>query len=230
MPGIVDAVIFDLDDTLLDWSSAHEAGLDAVHEDHFPHVPRAHVGDAYAKVVEENMRDFHATGRWWYARDRLERLADHIPTDADLAHVVDSFARGIRSGMQLLDGAMDAVHAARDAGLATALLTNGPSDVQRPKVEGLGLEEVMDHIAITGETGIWKPHADAFHGVTQALGVEASRTMMVGDSHYFDIAPARKLGMTTAWVGGDDPAGADHLLDVPGDLVDLILHGDGEIK
>ena len=69
----------------------------------------------------------------------------------------------------------------RGAGVRTALLTNGPSWMQRHKVELLGLEPQLDAIGISEEIGVAKPDPAAFAGALELLGTAPQETVMVGD-------------------------------------------------
>ena len=73
------------------------------------------------------------------------------------------------------------------------LLTNGKSCEQREKLAKLGLENLFE-LYISGETHISKPKAEAFINVLEKENIVASETMMIGDSLYYDINPANKLG------------------------------------
>ena len=79
------------------------------------------------------------------------------------------------------------------------LLTNGKSYEQREKLSKLGLENLFE-LYISGETHISKPKAEAFINVLEKENIVASETMMIGDSLYYDINPANKLGMKTCLV------------------------------
>ena len=79
------------------------------------------------------------------------------------------------------------------------LLTNGKSCEQRSKIEKLGLDNIFK-LYISGETHISKPKAEAFINVLEKENIEASETMMIGDSLHYDINPANKLGMKTCLV------------------------------
>ena len=79
------------------------------------------------------------------------------------------------------------------------LLTNGKSYEQREKLAKLGLENLFE-LYISGETHISKPKAEAFINVLEKENIVASETMMIGDSLYYDINPANKLGMKTCLV------------------------------
>ena len=79
------------------------------------------------------------------------------------------------------------------------LLTNGKSYEQRMKLKKLGLENVFK-LYISGETYISKPKEKAFINVLEKENIVASETMMIGDSLHHDINPANKLGMKTCLV------------------------------
>ena len=79
------------------------------------------------------------------------------------------------------------------------LLTNGKSCEQRRKIEKLGLDN-MFKLYISGETHISKPKAEAFINVLEKEKIVASETMMIGDSLHYDINPANKLGMKTCLI------------------------------
>ena len=79
------------------------------------------------------------------------------------------------------------------------LLTNGKSYEQREKLAKLGLENLFE-LYISGETHISKPKAEAFINVLEKENIVANETMMIGDSLHYDINPANKLGMKTCLV------------------------------
>ena len=79
------------------------------------------------------------------------------------------------------------------------LLTNGKSCEQRSKIEKLGLGNIFK-LYISGETHISKPKVEAFINVLEKENIVASETMMIGDSLHHDINPANKLGMKTCLV------------------------------
>lgn len=79
------------------------------------------------------------------------------------------------------------------------ILTNGKSYEQRMKLKKLGLENTFK-LYISGETHISKPKEKAFLNVLETEGILAVETMMIGDSLYHDIVPAKKLGLKTCLV------------------------------
>lgn len=217
------AVIFDLDDTLVNWRAAETQAVEELAQSFVRHdVAAEHVAHVYAQIVAENLASFHRTRTWMYVRDRLALLVERLGVagvDAEL--LTRDFVARAREHLVLLPGAMEAMAAARRDGRRTALLTNGPADIQRPKVERFGLAAHVDYVGITGEMGVWKPDPAAFTHVARQLGVAPQDAVMVGDSLEFDIHPAKRLGMRTVWVdrNGRTDAHADLVVAAPSGLV-----------
>ena len=206
----VQAVLFDLDDTLVNWRQAEAQAIEGLASGLLAHagVERARVVEAYAGIMAENFLAFRTHRQWMYVRDRLALLMRRLAIEGlDVEEVTARFSEEARRHLRFLDGAAEALHLVRASGRRLGLLTNGVAEVQRPKVERFGLEARVDAIAISGETGLWKPDVAAFHSLLRRLGVRPEDALMVGDSLEFDIRPAKSIGMATCWI---DPLGPGH--------------------
>jgi 2-haloalkanoic acid dehalogenase type II len=200
----VKAVVFDMDDTLLNWRAAEQGAIGQLAAMHFAAhgIPESRVRQVYDGVMAENFAGWKSRREWMYIQERLRLLLDRLEA-ADRIKVEDlvaTFSREATRRLAFLEGAEQALRAARQSGRKTALLTNGRSEVQRPKVFAFGLHTEVDFVGITGELGAWKPEPAAFLLVLDKLGVQPAHALMVGDNEDFDIAPAKALGMQTAWI------------------------------
>ena len=217
--SVVKAVVFDMDDTLLNWRAAEQGAIGQLAVLHFAAhgIPESRVREAYGAVMAENFAAWKSRREWLYIQDRLRILVDRLGA-ADRLEVdalVATFSREAAARLAFLEGAEQALRAARQAGRKTALLTNGRSEVQRPKVFAFGLHTEVDFVGITGELGAWKPEPAAFRLVLDKLGVRPEHALMVGDNEDFDIAPAKALGMQTAWIDAQLRSHPDADLVVP---------------
>ncbi|HMI68351.1 MAG TPA: HAD-IA family hydrolase, partial [Solirubrobacteraceae bacterium] len=115
---------------------------------------------------------------------------------------------------RFIEDALELLRELRGSGVRTALLTNGPSWMQRRKVDLLGLEDELDAIGISEELGAAKPDPAAFAATLELIDCPAEETVMVGDHLDWDVRGALDAGMRGAvWIAGDDdqrepPAGA----------------------
>ena len=127
-----------------------------------------------------------------------------VDNSALAGEVADAYESAQRAGHPLIDGAAQAVD--RLAGsFRLGLLTNGPADIQRLKLEGTGLAGAFEAVVISGEAGVGKPSPDAFRVTLDRLGVSAEETVMVGDSWERDVQGALSAGMSAVWISGGRP-------------------------
>jgi epoxide hydrolase-like predicted phosphatase len=86
---------------------------------------------------------------------------------------------------------VDAVRAAREAGLRTGLISNSWGTTRYPHDL---LAELFDGIVISGEVGIRKPAPRIYELGAEAAGLEPARCVFIDDLP-FNLPPAQELGM-----------------------------------
>ncbi len=86
------------------------------------------------------------------------------------------------------------------AGYKLGIVTNGVPDLQREKLEGFGLLDRFQAVAVSGELDIGKPQRGIFDHICKALDVEPAACVMVGDNPERDVAGATGAGMKSVWV------------------------------
>ena len=130
---------------------------------------------------------------------------DHRASDAFVDALAARYVEGQRSGHPVLDGAVALVQRLA-AAVPVAVVTNGPPDIQRLKIEQTGIESLLSAVVISGETGIGKPDPAAFGVALDRLGVSPEHAVMVGDSWERDVQGALAAGMRAVWISGGRPA------------------------
>jgi len=223
MPKLPYAVLFDLDDTLIRaYAQPEEAWTRLLHV--FAVELDAHDPEAIDRVrqlVMEESRNFwnnQASAAKWRlnipgarrlaVRAGLERLGR---PDDDLAdRIADAFTELRRSEYRLYPDALATVDALRDKGVKLALVTNGASEMQRPKIARFDLEHRFDHIQIEGEFGQGKPELAVYRNALQKLGCEACDAWMVGDNYEWEVVEPQKLGMCGIWYNPFDVEIPEH--------------------
>ena len=207
------AIFFDMDGTILDWTTGMEASWLESCERHlnpgWGHTPTQ---------LHEAIR----TRRTWFWND-VERatrgrmdldgasreivrnaFADLGLDDVEIAHQLADFYRALRATrIYPYPGAIETLTAFQERGIPMALLTNGEARNQRRSVVQHGLEQYFECIVIEGEFGVGKPDERVFRHALSAVGCAAESVWMVGDSLEADIATPHRLGMHTVWVDED---------------------------
>ncbi len=141
---------------------------------------------------------------------RFERLVAEQGLDADPAQMADDFVAGLGAYGELYDGAHEVLQYL-SVTASLAMVTNGLGEVQRTRIERLGLGEYFDAVAISAELGAAKPGAEIFDFVFESLGRPAKESaVMVGDNLSADIRGGINYGIATCWYNphGRSSAGA----------------------
>ena len=87
------------------------------------------------------------------------------------------------------------------------MVTNGLGEVQRARIDRLGIDQFFDVISISAELGLAKPSPSIFDHTLAELGVtDRSGVVMIGDSLTSDIAGGVAAGVDTMWF---NPHGKD---------------------
>lgn len=99
------------------------------------------------------------------------------------------------------------------------MLTNGGATNQRLKMSHSGLEDLFDHVVVSGEIGVAKPAREAFVACELWPG---ARYTMIGDHPTHDIAGAASCGWGTVWISNGRPWTGAHTPDAQIDSVDSL--------
>ena len=208
MTRAIDTVLFDLDDTLHDDSTAYRTAARAVAEtiarDH-PVDPQRLVEayDGAAMGFWASLTAEHLTlsigderERMWYEALRMCGIDDRNLARRAGEQYVE--ARGDALG--LAPGAVELLTALRARGCKLGLVTNGFAETHHDKIDRLGLRERMDGFFLADEVGMVKPDPALFLHACEALGSVPARTAMVGDRYERDVRGAHDAGLFTVLV------------------------------
>jgi len=169
----------------------------------------------YFEVIDEVDRrmaaqDLFFTTAHEFYRHRWAEILQRCSLDAEnAAELADHYARERRENYCFYPEALPLIAELREE-YRLALVTNGPSDLQREKMAAIEIERWIPEVYVSGELGVWKPQRAIFHHVLAALGCDPGEAVMVGDSATNDIAGAAGAGLRSVWVnryGGELPPG-----------------------
>lgn len=104
------------------------------------------------------------------------------------------------SAFRLYDESVEVLRRLSERGVPTALITNGPSGLQRAKLLATGIEDAFDVVIVSGEHGVHKPDPAIFALALSGLGSTASETLHVGDNLVADVGGARAAGLRPVWI------------------------------
>lgn len=158
---------------------------------------------------------------------RFERLVEEAALDADACDMAEAYVVGLAKNGELYPGALKVLETlAENASLA--LVTNGLSEVQRARIERIGILPYFDTVVISAEVGTAKPAQEIFNITFDQLGAPRKESaVMVGDNLVSDIRGGANFGISTCWYNPRrrQPGSADSITHVIGTLHGLLFLG-----
>jgi len=130
---------------------------------------------------------------------RFERMAEELGCDWDIDRMAEDFVVGFASYGDLYPGAIELIEELAPR-VSLALISNGLSEVQRPRIARLGIEKYFDAIVISAEVGTTKPGSKIFDITFDMLGnPPKDAAVIVGDRLASDIKGGADYGIATCW-------------------------------
>jgi HAD superfamily hydrolase (TIGR01549 family) len=205
----IEAVVFDMDGTLLDSSRTVPAAYAAaIHELCGRECSEVEIIAAYSVGP---------------AGALLSSFTGRDSTDGD----IDCWHRQLEQRMHLTtvyEGVVEALEGLRAAGLVLAVFTGATNRAARAQLERADLMSYFDVLVGSDEIERVKPAPDGLLLAAARLGIAADRLAYVGDA-LNDLRCARAVGATpvaAAWGHLHEPDGEPHILAThPRDLVAL---------
>lgn len=181
------AVIFDMDGTLIDTERVSQAAWRRAAQDFRIEIPE-HILHAFVgcsipnamKMIDDEFGDHAFTERLFNRRHEI-------------------FDATWEDELELKPGAAEAVAAVRERGLAVALVTSSVRDRAITSMERLGLMELFDAAVFDEDIEHHKPAPDVYLVAADHLGVEPTRCVTVEDS-FNGVRAGAAAGMRTIMV------------------------------
>ncbi|WP_105970620.1 HAD family hydrolase [Streptomyces geranii] len=198
------AVVWDIDDTIFDYSTADRAGMRE-------QLTAEGLLDAYASVEQALERWRQATDRQWarfaageidfqgQRRERVRLFLGQELTDAEADSWFDRYIGHYEAAWALFPDVLpvlDLLAASHRHGV----LSNSSIRVQDRKLRVLGVRDRFESVLCAAELGVHKPDAQAFHAACAALDLPPEQVAYVGDHPEIDGRGAVDAGMLSVWI------------------------------
>jgi YjjG family noncanonical pyrimidine nucleotidase len=204
-------VMFDADGTLFDYDKVEVAALESTYEEMglAYDVAQARV---YRQINADMWLDFEQ-GRISQQRlrtKRFELLFDAAQIECDTEEFSQRYLANLALGTDLVDGAESVVRSLHGR-VGLLLITNGLTEVQRPRFARSAVGQYFPKVVISEEVGVAKPDPKIFDIAFEQMGNPAKEdVLIVGDSLTSDIKGGSLYGIDTCWFNpGQQPRDPD---------------------
>ena len=222
---MIKAVIFDLDNTLVD----------------FMKMKRRSIEEAIPAMIDAGLK---------ITEDDANRVIDEIYKEQGIEYqqVFDVFLQRViqKIDYKILSAGIVAYRRAREAslipyphvyptlhklmkmGIKMGILSDAPGKEAWLRLAYLNFHHIFDTVVTFEDTGERKPNPAPFLMILKKINVAASQTLMLGDWAERDIVGAANVGMKTAFARYGDTFNtvqhnADYELNDISELVDIII-------
>ena len=218
----VDAVLFDLDDTLCRYRRPGSAVLREAFSKAgvSPFFTPDEYVERYRTYLEENA-DIDSLRETCFGD-----IATETGRDREVGIAVARAYASVRDqrNVEPLPGADRVVSELADS-YRLGLVTNGGPSMQRRKLDALGLDGAFDVTVFAGYDTAAKPDPEPFLVALEELGTTPDRAIHVGNSLSSDVAGARATGLRSVWIPDED-----HQLEPPDPVPEYRLHSLEELR
>lgn len=209
-------LLFDADNTLLDFDTAEEKALSRI------------LTEIGVNVTKEVTKRYSAINlSYWQAFERGEvtkselrtaRFADlfkeiGFETGLSLSYIADTYLSYLGEGEYLLDGALELCERLRDEGYKIYIITNGVAETQKKRLSKSGLDRFLDGLFVSEAIGAQKPMPEFFEYVFEHIDEkDREKILVIGDSYGSDIKGACAVGLDCVWL---NPQKSENVLSLP---------------
>ena len=198
-------LLFDADDTLLDFKAAEEVALKTVLKNNgLPHDDQT--VKTYSVI---NLKYWKAFEKGEIERDqifplRFGEFLGVLGSDKDPMEINSQYFEALRQVHIMLPDADELVDYLVGK-YKLYIITNGVAKTQHLRLKESGLQDKFDGIFISEELECQKPSLEYFNKVLAAIGnPRKEECLVLGDSISSDILGGKNIGVDTVWVNVRD--------------------------
>ena len=221
---MIKAIIFDIDNTLLDFMTMKSNAINAAVVGMIANGLPIEKDLAIKQIFD--IYNFKGYEHQKVLNDFIVNTIDSIDYKILAAGIVE-YKIAKEASLSLYPGVKDTLVNLSNFGLKLGILSDAPSREAWIRMYILKIHKIFDQVVTFNDTGFYKPAKEPFIKIKELLDVEYHECLMVGDWPERDIKGAKQLGMKTAFAkyGATeiiDNSDADYELDTIHELVDII--------
>lgn len=203
-----DWVLFDFDDTLVNWNAFH--GLQLTLSNYGFSLDEEEY-QAYQKVNKQLWTEFQDGKLPMHEiqQKRFIKYADQL--NIPVHEVADLFHSNMSQVSAPLAGADDLIRSLKQQ-YKSGIISNGFTNLLQARLQRHQWESYFDVVVISESVGLAKPHKSIFEHTFDLMGKPAvDKILMVGDTFESDILGAINAGIDACWLNSKKLPPPDNL-------------------
>lgn len=189
---MIKAILFDLDNTLIDRQRAFKEMLVRVFSSYYSDKD-------YVKQLVDDMILFDNGGKVKREEAFTKLINKYQIKDFTAKQLSDNWSKESGSTVYLFDDVIDTLKTLKEK-YKLAIVTNGDYSSQKRKLDNINLYDYLDYTLISSEIGYDKPDIRIFLHAINALKLKAEECIYVGDSYSRDIVGAKNANIMPIYV------------------------------
>jgi len=193
-------LLFDVDDTLLDFKAAERTALHLLFEEQ--KIPLTDEITARYKTINQGLWKSFEEGkidRDEVVNTRFSILFEEYGQEVDGSLFEQNYRRYLEEGDQLILGAFELIQNLQSE-YDLYIVTNGVSKTQDKRLRNSGLHSFFKDIFVSEDTGYQKPMKEYFDYVFARISnFSVEKGLIIGDSLSADIKGGQLAGLDTCW-------------------------------
>jgi putative hydrolase of the HAD superfamily len=195
----IKAIIFDLDNTILDRTSTFKNFTGSFLRNYFDHLDNTQeILERIILLDKDGYKD---------KQELFSELLGELPwkVKPPITELLDYYNKEYVKNAILMDQAREVIQHIRKKNYKTGLITNGKTLIQYGKIDQVGLRNDFDIIIVSEEAGFKKPDPRIFEMALRKLDLRPDECIYIGDHPLNDIEGAANIGMQTIWMKVNQP-------------------------
>ena len=194
-------LLFDLDNTLLDFDQAEEAALTQLFRS--AGVSDSHAYKDYYRPLNQSLwrqLEKQEISKQELVDTRFSKTFAHFGQQVDGRELARRYQDFLGQQGQLLEGADSLLATLMEWGFSLYAATNGVTAIQERRLLHSSILPYFKQVFISEQLGTQKPSVDFFESVLQQIGcTNKGEVLMIGDSLTADIRGAQLAGIDSIW-------------------------------